>query len=62
MLKFQEVLSICKIEFWCELITILFRENVDHCLGQEYTLTSRLGGKGSIFRRQINVQNKVFDL
>ena len=47
MLQFQEVLSIYKIEFWCELtIAILIWENVDLCFGQKYTLASRLGGGG----------------
>ena len=36
MLQFQEVLSIYKMEFWCELtIAILIWENVDLCLSQK---------------------------
>ena len=47
MLQFQELLSIYKIEFWCELtIAILIWENVDLRFGQKYTLTSMLGGEG----------------
>ena len=47
MLHFQEVLSIYKIELWCELtIAILIWENVELYFGQKYTLTSRLGGGG----------------
>ena len=47
LLQYQEVLSIYKIECWCELTTaILIWGNVDLCFGQKYTLTSRLGGGG----------------
>ena len=47
MLQFQEVLSIYKIEFWCELtITILIWENVDLCFCKKYIFTSRLDGSG----------------
>ena len=47
MLQFQELLSIYKIEFWCEItIAVLIWENVDLCFGQKYTLRSRLGGEG----------------
>ena len=42
MSHFQELLSIYKIEFWCELR--IYWENVDLCFGQKYTLMSRLGG------------------
>ena len=56
MLQFQEVLSIYKIEFWCELtIAIFIWENVDLCFRQKYTLTSRIGGWGLGFRRPIDV-------
>ena len=52
MLQFQEVLSIYKIEFWCELtVAILIWENVELCFSQKYTLTSRW----SRFRRRIDV-------
>ena len=45
MLQFQEVVSMCKIEFWCQLtIAILIWENLELCFGQKYTLISRLGG------------------
>ena len=48
MLQFQEVVSMCKIEFWCQLtIAILIWENLELCFGQKYTLISRLGGGGS---------------
>ena len=54
MLQFQEVMSIYKIEFWCELTTaILIWENVDLYFRKKYTLTSRLGGKVSTFRRTL---------
>ena len=47
MLQFQEFLSICKIEFWCELtVVMLIWENVDLCFRQKYILTSRLGEVG----------------
>ena len=47
MLQLQEVLSIYKIEFWCEIkIAVLILENVDFCFGQKYTLTSMLEGGG----------------
>ena len=47
MLQFQEVLSICKIEYWCELTTAIpVWGNVDLCLGQKYLLKSGLGGEG----------------
>ena len=47
MLQFQEVLSIYKIEFCCELtIVVIIWENVDLCFGQKYTLTYRLEGRG----------------
>ena len=47
MLQFQEVLSIYKKEFLCELtIAILMWENADLCFRQKYTLTYRLGGEG----------------
>ena len=44
MLQSQEVLSIYKREFWCELTTaILTSKNVELCFSQKYTLMSRLG-------------------
>ena len=56
MLELEEVLSINKIEFWCELtITVLIWENVDLSFGQEYALTSRLEARRSRFRRRIDV-------
>ena len=44
MLQIERVLSLNKIEFWCE-IAIPIWENVDICFGQKHTLTSRLGGE-----------------
>ena len=43
-----QVLSIYKIEFWFQLtIAILIWENMGEiCLGQKYTVTSRLEGGG----------------
>ena len=61
MLQIQEILSIYKIEFSCEVtIAILIWKTVDLCFGQKYTLTFRLGvegggGRGSRFRRWIDV-------
>ena len=57
MLQFQEVVSMCKIEFWCQLtIAILIWENLELCFGQKYTLISRLGGEwGQDFRCQIDI-------
>ena len=47
MLQFQEVLSICKIEYWSELTTAIpIWGNVDLCLGQKCLLKSGLGGEG----------------
>ena len=49
MLQFQEVLSIYKIEFWCELtIAVLIVKMWIFVLifGQKHTLTSSLGGVG----------------
>ena len=63
MSQFQEVLSIYKIESWCETaITVPIWENEDLCFGKKYALTSRLGEKGSRFRCRIDVYNRVFDL
>ena len=56
MLQFKGVLSIHKTEFWCKLtLAILIWENKGLCFSQKYTLTSRLGGRGSRFRRWIDV-------
>ena len=56
MLQFQEVLSMYKIEFSCELtIAILHWENVDLCFAQKYILTSKLVVRESRFRRRIDV-------
>ena len=59
VLQFRWDLSICKIEFWCELtIDVIKWKNLDLCFGQTYLLTSRLRGKGhdldaeSTFRRE----------
>ena len=50
-------------KFWCKLtIAIIIWENVDLCFGQKQTMTSRLGGGESRFRRRIDVYNRVFDL
>ena len=63
MSQFQEVLSVYKIESWCETaIAVPIWENEDLCFGKKYALTSRLGEKGSRFRRRIDVYNRVFDL
>ena len=46
MLQYQEVLSIYKIEFWCELtVAILVWENVQLCFSQKYTLMCSLEGE-----------------
>ena len=60
MLQFQEVLSIYKIEFWCELtIAILIWENVDLCFGKKYTLASRLARlEKSVGHQTITDRNK----
>ena len=43
LLQSQEIISIYKMEFWCEsTIAILISENVDFCFSQKYTLTSSL--------------------
>ena len=43
MLQFQEVMSIYKTEFWCELtIAVLFWENAELWFAQKYTLTFTL--------------------
>ena len=70
MLQFQEVLSIYKIELWCELtIAILIWENVDLCFGEKYTLRSSLeweGGQdldvGSMFRKEFSICEWPFNL
>lgn len=47
MLQIERVLSLNKIDFWCEIrIAIPIWENVDISFGQKHTLTSRLGGEG----------------
>ena len=48
-IRFQEVLSIYKIGFWCELtIATSYLVNADLCFGQKYTLMYRLGKGGRV--------------
>ena len=56
MLQFQEILSIYKIEFSCEVtMAILIWKTVDLCFGQKYTLSFRLGVEGGGVGQDLDV-------
>ena len=68
VLQFQEVLSACKIEFWCELTKYYFYLGKYQFLSSSkiyFDVYVRWGGGGwrvSISRRRIDAYNRVFNL